>query len=151
MMTPQRSLPVLRFFLGGWQWQVANHHFPLHMDRGFVDRLSPLVIFLPGGLHGPLVQHRPDVTTPRNMEPGTEKKLCHPLVSSITYSTLLYYVFPATTLQSMMNAKLSKQRFWHCHENRLIKAIQTIPPRPIGECQVSFPLLRIRINQDKPG
>ena len=27
----------------------------------------------------------------------------------------------------MMNAKLSKQRFWHCHENRLIKTIQMIP------------------------
>ena len=26
-----------------------------------------------------------------------------------------------------MNAKLSKQRFWHCHENRLIKTIQTTP------------------------
>ena len=52
------------------------------------------------------------------------------------------------TLQSMMNAKLSKQRFRHCHENGLIKTIQTIPHN-LG-CQVSFPLLRIRINQDKP-
>ena len=33
----------------------------------------------------------------------------------------------ATTLQSMMNTKLSKQRFWHCLENGLIKTIQTIP------------------------
>ena len=33
----------------------------------------------------------------------------------------------ATTLQSTMNAKLSKQRFWHCYENGLIKTIQTIP------------------------
>ena len=32
-----------------------------------------------------------------------------------------------TTLQSMINAKLSKQRFWHCHENGLIKTIQMIP------------------------
>ena len=32
-----------------------------------------------------------------------------------------------TTLQSIMNAKLSLQGFWHCHENRLIKMIQTIP------------------------
>ena len=32
-----------------------------------------------------------------------------------------------TTLQSMMNTKLNKQRFWHCYENRLIKTIQTIP------------------------
>ena len=31
------------------------------------------------------------------------------------------------TLQSMMNAKLSEQRFWHCHENGLIKTIQMIP------------------------
>ena len=35
-----------------------------------------------------------------------------------------------TTLQSVMNTKLSKQRFWHCHENRLIKTIQTIPHNP---------------------
>ena len=32
-----------------------------------------------------------------------------------------------TTLQSIMNNKLSKQRFWHCYENGLIKTIQTIP------------------------
>ena len=33
----------------------------------------------------------------------------------------------STTLQSVMNGKLSKHRFWHCNENDLIKAIQTIP------------------------
>ena len=55
-----------------------------------------------------------------------------------------------TPLQSRMNAKFLQHRFWQCHENGLIKTIQTIPPQPIGECQVSFPLLRIRINQDKP-
>ena len=27
----------------------------------------------------------------------------------------------------MINAKLSKHRFWHYHENGLIKKIQTIP------------------------
>ena len=32
-----------------------------------------------------------------------------------------------STLQSIMNAKLSQHRFWHCHKNRLIKTIQTIP------------------------
>ena len=32
-----------------------------------------------------------------------------------------------TTLQSMMNAKLSPHRFWPCHENGLIKTIKTIP------------------------
>ena len=32
-----------------------------------------------------------------------------------------------TTLQSMMNAKLSHQRFWYCYENGLIQTIQTIP------------------------
>ena len=31
------------------------------------------------------------------------------------------------TLQCMMNAKLSKQRFRHCYENVLIRTIQTIP------------------------
>ena len=34
---------------------------------------------------------------------------------------------PHTTLQSMVNVKLSLHGFWHCHENRLIKMIQTIP------------------------
>ena len=32
-----------------------------------------------------------------------------------------------TTFQYVKNAKLSKHRFWHCHENVLIKTIQTIP------------------------
>ena len=54
-----------------------------------------------------------------------------------------------TTLQSKMNAKHSKQKFWHCYENGLIKTIQTYP-QPRGECQVRFPLMRIRINQDNP-
>ena len=34
---------------------------------------------------------------------------------------------PRTTLQCMINVKLSKQRFQHCYENRLIKTIQMIP------------------------
>ena len=33
----------------------------------------------------------------------------------------------STFLQSIMNAKLSQHRFWHCHENELIQTIQTIP------------------------
>ena len=32
-----------------------------------------------------------------------------------------------TTFQSMMNAKLIQQRFWHCCDNGLIKTIQTMP------------------------
>ena len=35
-----------------------------------------------------------------------------------------------TTLQSIMNAKVSQHRFWHCHESRLIKTIETLPPQP---------------------
>ena len=49
-----------------------------------------------------------------------------------------------TTLQSMMNAKLSKQRFWHYYENGLIKSIRMINPQPICKCQVDFPLLWIK-------
>ena len=49
------------------------------------------------------------------------------------------------------NAKLGKQSFWHCYENGLIKTIQTISHNLcLGEFQVGFPLLWIRINQDKP-
>ena len=87
-------------------------------------------------------------------EPKCSKSFCRNHTPKVTVSRqrvpkvslLLKHV---TTLQFVMNAKLSKHRFWHCHENGLIKTIQTIP-HPIGECQVSFPLLRIRINQDKP-
>ena len=45
----------------------------------------------------------------------------------ITYLALLIFDCPLTTLQSIMNATLSKQMFWHCYENGLIKTIQTIP------------------------
>ena len=34
---------------------------------------------------------------------------------------------PYTTLQSIMNARLSQHRFWHRLENGLIKTIETIP------------------------
>ena len=32
-----------------------------------------------------------------------------------------------TTLQSIMNSKLSQHRFWHCYENWFFKTLQTIP------------------------
>ena len=41
--------------------------------------------------------------------------------------SLIFHILDYTTLQSMMNVKLSKQRFWHCHENGLIKTIRMIP------------------------
>ena len=49
-----------------------------------------------------------------------------------------------------MNAKLSPQRFWPCHENWLIKTIQMIHNLLICVFQVSLPLLWIRVNQDNP-
>ena len=33
----------------------------------------------------------------------------------------------STTLQSKRNVKVSRQRFWYCHEKRLIKIIPIIP------------------------
>ena len=33
----------------------------------------------------------------------------------------------STTLQTILNAKLSQHRFWPCHVNELIKTILTIP------------------------
>ena len=49
-----------------------------------------------------------------------------------------------TTLQSLMNVKLSKQRFRHCYENGLIKTIQNDTPQPISEFQVDYHLLWIK-------
>ena len=46
---------------------------------------------------------------------------------SLHHLSMLYQTIYITTLQSMVNAKLSKQRFWHFYENGLIKTIQTIP------------------------
>ena len=40
---------------------------------------------------------------------------------------IIRFLMSSTTLQSLMNVKLSKQRFRHCYENGLIKTIQTIP------------------------
>ena len=36
-----------------------------------------------------------------------------------------------------MNTKLSKHRFWHCHENGLIKTIQTIPHNLYGSVKLT--------------
>ena len=44
----------------------------------------------------------------------------------------LYPLKLATTLKSIMNAKLSKHRFWYCHKNRHIKTIQMIPYNLLG-------------------
>ena len=52
-----------------------------------------------------------------------------------------------TTLQSLMNTKLSPHRFWPCHENGLVKTMQTISHSVF---QVRFPLLWIRINHNNP-
>ena len=51
-------------------------------------------------------------------------------------------------VQSKMNAKLSKQRFWHCYENGLNKMIQMIPHNLYVSVKVDFPLLSIK---DYPG
>ena len=45
--------------------------------------------------------------------------------------------FCYATLQSMVNAKLSQQRFWPCHENGLIKTIQTKPHNLQGSVKLT--------------
>ena len=50
----------------------------------------------------------------------------NPSLSILILKGSLQYRIYLTTLQSMMNSKLSQHRFWPCHENRLIKTIQTI-------------------------
>ena len=48
-------------------------------------------------------------------------------ISIVIRSNYMILFEITTTLQSTINANLGKQRFWHCHENGLIKTIQTIP------------------------
>ena len=43
-----------------------------------------------------------------------------------------------TTPQSIMNAKLSHLRFWHCRENGLIKTIQTGSSRQFKRCPTTY-------------
>ena len=80
----------------------------------------------------------------------TETKICLGVVSVVLYSETELRGFQDkkcmfTTFQSMMNAKLSLHSFWPCHENRLVKMIQTIPHNVrICEFQVDFPLLWIK-------
>ena len=47
-------------------------------------------------------------------------------IKSRTYHSHALHIMQNTTLQSLMNTKLSKQRLLHCHENGLIKTIQKI-------------------------
>ena len=44
-----------------------------------------------------------------------------------------------------MNAKLSKHRFWHCHENGLIKTIQTIPHKLYVSVKLTSPYCGLRL------
>ena len=44
-----------------------------------------------------------------------------------------------------MNAKLSPQRFWACHENGLIKTIRTIPHNLYGSFKLTSLYCGLRI------
>ena len=44
-----------------------------------------------------------------------------------------------------MNAKLSQHRFWHCHENGLIKTIQTIPHNLYVSVKLTFLYCGLRL------
>ena len=55
-----------------------------------------------------------------------------------------------TTLQSVMNAKVSLQWFWPCHENGLIKMIQTIPHNLYGSFKSASLYYGLRLIQVYP-
>ena len=44
-----------------------------------------------------------------------------------------------------MNAKLGKHRFWHCHENGLIKTILTIPHNLYVSVKLTFIYCGLRL------
>ena len=50
-----------------------------------------------------------------------------------------------TTLQSVMNAKLSKHRFWPSHENGRIKTNQTIPHNLFMSVKLTFLYCGLRL------
>ena len=53
--------------------------------------------------------------------------LTYIIVWQVVYDMIAPFFDIPTTLQSMMNAKLSLHRFWPCHENGLFETIQMIP------------------------
>ena len=50
-----------------------------------------------------------------------------------------------TTLQSLMNAKVSQHKFWHCHENGLIKTIKMIPHNLYLNVKLTFLYCGLRL------
>ena len=68
--------------------------------------------------------------------PEDERKKAGFLHAWIVEHGIKQTLIHATTLQSLMNTKLSQHRFWPCHENGLIKTIQT-QTIPRNQC-VSF-------------
>ena len=71
------------------------------------------------------IQRHCQVCLARHGEQLTQTLIVHLL------KTRFFWMFQGkwggTTLQSVTNTKLSKRGFWHFHENRLNKMIQTIP------------------------
>ena len=69
-------------------------------------------------------------------------------LSSSDFTKLMYFlsykVYNCTTLQSMMNAKLSKQRFLTLLWKPANQDDSNDTPQPICECQADFPLLWIK-------
>ena len=65
------------------EWPLANHHFPLHLDRRRPHRLPPSLLRLSGRLHGPLVQHEPHCRlAKRPLDHRAENEIRHSLVST---------------------------------------------------------------------
>ena len=81
-------------------------------------RLSPLP------LEPPTTQRKLTLSEHQKQERHLRVTGVHEVYPKAFFSSAFYLI---TTLQSLMNAKLSKHRFWHCHENGLIKTIQSIP------------------------
>ena len=107
----------------------------------------------PGGHLGPIggVQHRRTEPVPLVHVPRPEKtiKIVNGIATDISeggHSKNSFAMSQLTTLKAMMNAKLSQHSFWHCHENGLIKTIQTLPHKLYVSCEfkIGFPLLWIK-------
>ena len=56
----------------------------------------------------------------------------------------IWLLWDLSTLQSMVNAKLSQQTFWHCYESEPIKTNWRIPHNLYVSVKVDFSLLWIK-------